>query len=130
MPETIDAFREEIDPAFPIGPSDPVGSLSRVPDAYREAQWAHEGAKATRRSVARYGENADLSPFLPTNLNEAERAVGQVLGPLLEYDATHDSQLTQSLQAFLSHNRSWQQAAETPTCINKPLSTGCAGSRN
>jgi purine catabolism regulator len=112
LPETIHAFREEIDPAFPIGLSDPVGSLSRVPDAYREAQWAHEGAKATGKSVARYGEDADLSPFLPRNLSEAERAVGQVLGPLLEYDATHDSQLTQSLRAFLSHNRSWQQAAE------------------
>jgi purine catabolism regulator len=112
-PETIEAFHEEIDPAITIGLSDPVGSLSRIPDAYREAQWAQEGAKVTGKSVARYGEDADLSPFFPRNLSEAERAVGQVLGPLLNYDATHDSQLTQSLQSFLSHNRSWQRAADS-----------------
>lgn len=110
-PEAIDAFREEIDPDFPIGLSDPIGTVSRAPDAYREAMWALQGAKASGKPVARYGEDASLSPFLPRSLSESRRIVEHVLGPVLDYDAAHDSRLVASLQAFLSHNRSWQRAA-------------------
>lgn len=110
-PKDIDAFRQEIDPAFPIGLSDPIGTVSRVPDAYREAQWALQGAKSAGKPVSRYGDDAALSPFLPRNLSEADRAVWQILGPLLDYDATHGSQLVASLRGFLAHNRSWQRTA-------------------
>jgi purine catabolism regulator len=111
-PETISAFREEIDPSFPMGVSDTIGGLSRVPDAHREAQWSLRGAEATGETIARYGENAPLSPFMPRNLSEAESAAHQVLGALFEYDATHDSQLVESLRSFLAHNRSWNAASE------------------
>ncbi|MDP9457816.1 MAG: PucR family transcriptional regulator [Actinomycetota bacterium] len=110
-PKEIDAFRREIDPAFPIGLSDLIGTVSRVPDAYREAQWALQGAKAVSKPISRYGDDAALSPFLPRNLSETDRAVSQILGPLLDYDATHGSQLVASLKGFLAHNRSWQRAA-------------------
>lgn len=111
--EATDAFREEIDAAFPIGLSDLIGSLSRVPDAYREARWALQSAMATGKSVVRYGEESPLSPFLPRSLSDSRRLVEQVLGPLLEYDASNDTQLVTSLKAFLSHQRSWQRAAES-----------------
>jgi purine catabolism regulator len=110
--ESILAFREEIDLSFPIGLSDPIGTVSRVPDAYREAQWALQGAESAGKSLSRHGEDA-LSPFLPRNLSEAESVVREVLGPLLDYDATHDSQLVASLRTFLGHNRSWRKAAES-----------------
>jgi PucR family transcriptional regulator, purine catabolism regulatory protein len=109
--EAVEALREEIDPAFPIGLSDPVGTVSRAPDAYREAMWALEAAKAAGEPIARYGEDASLSPFLPRSLSESRRIVEHVLGSILAYDAAHDSRLVASLQAFLSHNRSWQRAA-------------------
>lgn len=112
-PEAISAFREEIDASFPIGLSDPVGNISRVPDAQREARWALQGAQATGEPTARYGEHDALSPFLPRNLSEAESAVHRVLGPLIDYDATHDSQLIESLRSFLEHNRSWQSTADS-----------------
>lgn len=107
----VDAFREEVGPAFPIGLSDPVGNLPRVPDAYREAQWALQSAIANNKTVMRYGEESALSPFLPRTLSGANRIVDYILGPLLEYDATNDSQLVASLKTFLSNQRSWQRAA-------------------
>lgn len=110
-PEMIDAFCEEVGSEFPVGLSSPVGSLSRVPDAYREARWALQGATATTKSVVRYGEESALSPFLPHTLSDAHRIVEHVLGPLLEYDAANDSQLVASLKTFLSNQRSWQRAA-------------------
>jgi purine catabolism regulator len=110
-PEVVEAFREEIDPAFPTGLSDPVGSVSRVPDAYREAQWALQDAKATGKPVARYGEDSPHSPFMPRSLSESQRAVEHVLGPIIDYDATHGSRLLVSLETWLSYDRSWQKAA-------------------
>jgi purine catabolism regulator len=109
--EAVEALREEVGPAYPVGLSDPVGTISRAGAAYREAQWALQEARAAGKPVARYGEHTALSPFLPRGLDEARRAVERVLGPLLEYDASHDSRLVASLEAFLSEDRSWQKAA-------------------
>ena len=109
--DAIDAFREEIDPAFPVGLSDPIGTVSRVPDAYREAMWALQGAKASGKPIAKNGERAASSPFLPRSLIESRRIVEHLLGPILDYDAAHDSRLAASLKVFLSENRSWQRAA-------------------
>lgn len=117
-PDSVSAFREEMDSSFPIGLSDPIGNVSRAPDAQREAQWALREAQSSGEPTARYGQNSALSPFMPRNLSEAESAVQQILGPLIEYDATHDSQLVESLQTFLAHNRSWRKAAES-LCIHK-----------
>jgi len=111
-PEALGAFREEIDPSFPTGLSDPIGGVSRVPDAYREAQWALQGARSTGKPVARYGEGSAHSPFMPRSLSESQRAVEHVLGPILDYDAAHGSRLVASLKMWLSHDRSWQKAAD------------------
>src|SRR5215212_9840582 len=110
-PEALQAFREEVGPAFPTGLSDPIGGVSRVPDACREAQWALQGAKAAAKPVARYGEGSAHSPFMPRSLSESQRVVEHVLGPVIDYDATHGSRLLASLQTWLSHDRSWQKAA-------------------
>ena len=109
--DAVDALRDEVSSEVPIGLSDPIGSVSRMPDAYREAQWALQGARATGRPMSRYGEDAALSPFLPRSLSESRRIVRHVLGTVIDYDAAHDSHLTVSLKVFLSHNRSWQKAA-------------------
>ncbi len=109
--EAINVFREEIGSLFPVGLSDPVGDLSRVPDAYREARWALQSAIATENPLVKYGDESALSPFLPRNLSDAHRIVDRVLGPLLEYDAANDSELIASLKIFLSQQRSWQRAA-------------------
>jgi purine catabolism regulator len=109
-PEALTSFRQEIDPNFTIGLSDPLGGAYRVPEARREAQWALEGAHENNVPFIRYGEDAP-SPFLPRDLGEAERIVRRVLGPALEYDASHDARLVESLRVFLEHNRSWKKAA-------------------
>lgn len=116
--ESISSLRDEVDRSFSIGLSDPIGHVSRVPDAHREAQWAWRGAQVNGEPVARYGENEAFSPFLPRNLSEAENAARQILGSLIDYDRTHDSRLVESLHTFLEHNRSWRRAAES-LCVHK-----------
>ena len=107
-PEAIGGVRAETGSAS-IGVSDPLGRLSRVPEAGREARWALDGARADRVPMVRYGE--DASSLLPAGLGGGERLVSRVLGPLLDYDASHETELVASLRTFLESNRSWKDAA-------------------
>ena len=110
--EAISAFCEEVDPALPVDLSNLLGDVSRLLVVYREAQWALKGAKDTGKPLARYAQDSALSPFMPRSLSEAARAIEHVLGPVLDYDATHSSRLVASLEAWLSYDRSWQKAAD------------------
>ena len=103
-------LRQELDSSVPLGLSDPFHGVSRAPDAAREAQWALEAAQAIGSPVVRYGENSPL--FLPRTLTEAEAVVTRVIGPLLDYDRDHGTELVESLRVFLTCNRSWQRAAK------------------
>jgi purine catabolism regulator len=109
-PESIAALRDELEPQAALGLSDPLGRLARAAEAQREAVWARHAAQGAGRSLVRYGEEAP-SFFMPRVLGDAQRAVEEILGPLLAYDAAHDAQLVTSLRAFLSHNRSWKETA-------------------
>jgi PucR family transcriptional regulator, purine catabolism regulatory protein len=109
-PGAVRAVREEADPATVVGLSGPLGGPSRVADAEREARWALEAGAEGGSRVVRYGDDV-ASFFLPRGLSEAERAVTHVLGDLLDYDREHHSDLVNSLRVFLSHNRSWKDAA-------------------
>ena len=91
--------------------SRPVAGVGRVPDAVREARLAlRRHAPATAASCG-YGEND--RPFMPRTVAEATAVVDRILGPLIEYDREHNSELVHSLEQFLRANRSWQRAAET-----------------
>jgi purine catabolism regulator len=95
----------------PVGLSDPVSSSSRVADAYREALWALQGARATGSEIVCYGEDA-ASPFLPRDHGELRAIVHHMLGPLLEYDAEHSTPLVASLRIYLARNRSLKETSE------------------
>jgi PucR family transcriptional regulator, purine catabolism regulatory protein len=109
-PADLDALRKELDSGVSIGVSDPFHTVSRAPDAAREAQWALQAARAGGGELVRYGENSPL--FLPRTLSQAQAAVTRVIGPLLDYDRDHGTELVDSLRVFLNCNRSWQRAAK------------------
>lgn len=93
-----------------LGVSDPLGRPDRAPDAAREARWAQTAANNLGRPLVRYGEGTPL--FLPRTLGEAAMAAERVLGPVIEYDAEHGTELVSTLAVFLEHNRSWQRSSE------------------
>jgi purine catabolism regulator len=104
------AFAEEA--TGPVGVSAELGRPSRASDAAREARLALEMARSEHRSRFTYGERARGAPFLPASLSDAEAVVANLLGPLIDYDAEHETRLLESLRCFLEHNRSWQRTAE------------------
>ncbi len=102
------------DPAAHVGASEVVGSLTRTPEAAREARWALETPPSGEIAHAA----ADSSLFLPRTVREGEAAVSRVLGPLLDYDTEHDTTLVESLAVFFAAQRSWQAAAKE-LCVHK-----------
>lgn len=91
------------------GVSAEIGTAHRIPEAAREALWALGLAATSEKRVVRF---ADDSPMLvPRTLDEAHIIVSRILGPLVAYDADHNSRLLATLRAVLQANRSWNQAA-------------------
>jgi purine catabolism regulator len=96
-----------------VGVSDAVNSLSRLPEAIREARWSLEAAGSAITGTA-----TNSSMFLPRSVSEGEAAVTRVLGPLLDYDTEHSTKLVESLEVFFGAQRSWQEAAKQ-LCVHK-----------
>lgn len=92
------------------GVSATVHALSRLADGAREANWAREGARSERQRVATYAVDETL--FMPRTVAGAEAAVASVLGPLIQYDQEHGSELVHSLRVYFDANRSWQAASK------------------
>nr|MDA8291779.1 PucR family transcriptional regulator ligand-binding domain-containing protein [Actinomycetota bacterium] len=92
-----------------LGASAPVRVVSRLGDASREARVALRIAAKRGGGVARYGSAGVLPAFHDPVASQA--LVDDVLGPLLEYDREHGTELLASLTAFLVNRRSWSRTA-------------------
>ncbi|MGN6378467.1 MAG: PucR family transcriptional regulator [Gaiellales bacterium] len=92
------------------GISEPFDDPGGLETAVRDARWALGAALDTGVPVVDQRANS-ASLVAPRSVDEAERLVEQVLGPLREYDASHRSELELTLRVFLEENRSWQRAS-------------------
>jgi purine catabolism regulator len=93
-----------------VGLSAPVASVERIPSAAREARWALHGASPRRSRVVRYGDGQAASWTLA--LDRSEELAEHVLGPLLDYDRIHQTELVRTLAVLLANNRSPTRTAE------------------
>ena len=92
-----------------VGVSQPLAAIGRLADAFREARWALESARQSGAQSAVYGSHG--SYFMPNTVAEGEVAVQRLLGPLLTYDESNESELVRSLQVYFDANRSWQEGS-------------------
>jgi PucR family transcriptional regulator, purine catabolism regulatory protein len=93
-----------------IGVSDRFTGAADLPDAARQARWALETTRPGRSELARYGEQSDT--FLPRTLSESRHAVDRILGPLVDYDREHETDLLGTLRTYLECDRSPARAAK------------------
>ncbi|MDR7303553.1 PucR family transcriptional regulator [Haloactinomyces albus] len=92
-----------------IGISRPISLVSRLPEASRESTWSLGIADRTDTSVVRYG---DAAPWVGlSNIADAQSLIDRVLRPLLDHEAEHTIGLVETLDSFLSNQRSWQRTA-------------------
>jgi PucR family transcriptional regulator, purine catabolism regulatory protein len=113
MPVTewaLDVLAQRLGGQATLGISEPLSRSSRAPTAVREATWAVRAAVTTSSRTARF---ADATMF--SVLREPEEArvvVDRVLGRLIDYDATHSSDMVATLDTYLRCERSWLQTAK------------------
>ncbi|MFF3611466.1 PucR family transcriptional regulator [Streptomyces sp. NPDC002580] len=86
----------------------PPGAALRV--AQREALWAVARAVESGRSVVRYGDDG-AGRWLPDDPAVLAALVEHVLGAVLRYDASHDSQLLVSARTWMERDRRTETAA-------------------
>lgn len=84
--------------------SEPFRALESLAEAAQSAAWRRRLSLGDSRSNI-------LSALVPQALSDAKRLVDAVLGPLLQYDKGHRSDLVLSAEAFLDSNRSWESAS-------------------
>jgi purine catabolism regulator len=92
-----------------LGISARTADIQRLPDSVRQARWALQAALADNVATAEYSTAAPL--FLPRTLSEAHFAARAVLGEIIDHDAAHGTNLLETLEQFLSHDRSWTATA-------------------
>ena len=108
--ETQELVLRELSATFDIGLSEPVAEMEGLATGLLEARWALDSDAPDGARVRRYAERH--AEFGPRSVAEARLTVDRILGPILRWDAEHDTHLLASLEAFLRHNRSWVRAGE------------------
>jgi PucR family transcriptional regulator, purine catabolism regulatory protein len=93
-----------------VGVSARTSVIARVGDCLRQSRWALHAARADGSGIAEYSSAAPL--FLPRTLTEAHFAARAVLGDLLDYDEQNQTQLVQTLDVYLTLDRSWSDTAD------------------
>jgi purine catabolism regulator len=92
-----------------VGASEPFTDPTTTPIAAQQARWAL-GASTAERPLAHFGRVHSV--FGARTPEEATLTVSTVLGPIIDYDLEHSTELLKSLRIFLHSNRSWKRAAD------------------
>jgi purine catabolism regulator len=95
-----------------VGVSSTIENPARLALARRQVLWslARAGSSADRR-IARFGATDGFAHWLPTDLGALRQIVNATLGPIVDYDATHDTELLRTLVTFFRNQRKLTAAA-------------------
>lgn len=110
--ELFTAVAEELGTCCVAGVSARLSSGNGIIEATRQAKLAMGLAIEAGVRLRRYGEAQSVTGLVPRSVDEARRLVRDVLGPLIDHDAAHGTDLTGTLFAFLRNDRAWRATAE------------------
>ncbi|MGO4588850.1 helix-turn-helix domain-containing protein [Paenarthrobacter sp. 2TAF44] len=86
--------------------SEPFWALDSLIDAAQSAAWRRQLDSESNKERVHAARR-----LVPVSLQQAKELVESVLGPLLQYDVGHRSDLVRSTEVFLEANRSWESAS-------------------
>ena len=110
-PDLLRFLATKLGPQCAAGSSTPLAASTQVSEAARQAQLAAAQALEAGRRYLRYGTGQPDAGFLPRSVEDTRQLVRRILGPLVEYDRSHDGTLVESLRTFLSNDGVWQRSA-------------------
>ena len=93
-----------------LGVSRRFAATAGIATARREARWALFRAADMSERVVRFDDDRDIG-WLPAGAAAQREAVERILGPAIEYDRTHRTELVRSVDVWLGQDRSTGRAA-------------------
>lgn len=109
--DTLECLRSGLGVDAVAGISGPVTEAAGFRESVRQARLALAQALEARKSAVRYGEINTGYLTMPRSLEEASALVGRYLGPVIEYDRVHGTELLATLTTFLENDGSWKATA-------------------
>ncbi|MGP9723048.1 PucR family transcriptional regulator [Corynebacterium sp. AOP40-9SA-29] len=94
------------------GVSSPLTANSSFPELVRQARLAASRAMESGQVCVRYGSAWDDSDLFPASVEGVRGLVRRVLGPLIDYDRDHGTDLVNSVWVLLDHDGNWSRSAE------------------
>lgn len=95
-----------------VGISSGIANHARLAVARRETLWALASAGGVvSRRVVRFAEQDRFAHWFPADFEALALMVNSTLGPILEYDAEHNSELFKSLVVYFRSQRKLRNAA-------------------
>lgn len=95
------------------GVSQLVHGMADLGDAFRQAQFALSASAGGSHSVSVFDDLGVIQFLLaPAQRDDLDRFAEQVLGPLVQYDRAHRTELIRSLDTYLALDCSLQRSAE------------------
>jgi purine catabolism regulator len=83
-----------------------------VPEARRQAHLALQNALENATLLCRYGRAGEEQEYFHQSIAEARVLVQKVLGPVMDYDRKNRANLLETLEAFLTADRSYVKVAQ------------------
>jgi purine catabolism regulator len=93
------------------GSSSPFDPGDRLDVPHREARWAAARARGAGRAHLSYGEDDPAGRWLPEDVHALDALVTRVLGPAIDYDSAHQSQLVGTVRTWMERDRRTEEAA-------------------
>lgn len=93
-----------------LGVSRGFAAAGGLATARREARWALFRAADMSEQVVRFDDDRDIR-WLPAGAAAQREVVERILGPAIEYDRTHRTELVRSVEVWLAQDRSTGRAA-------------------
>lgn len=109
--DLIEAIRRAVGERSRIGVSSPLNAATGLVEAVRQARLALAQAEDGGEPRVTYAASRAVS-LLPDTVAEASALALRYLGPLLDHDRSHSTELVTTVEVFLSTNGSWKQTAE------------------
>lgn len=94
-----------------IGVSLPVSGVVGMTEAKRQAYLALQDSLEANTGVSRYGSPNDEQAYFPRSITESRALIRQILGPIIEHDRKSRGDLMETLETFLTADRSFVRAA-------------------
>jgi purine catabolism regulator len=94
-----------------VGVSRPFDATASFIVGRREAQWAVARAAERGRGLVRYGDD-QISRWLARDSADLAVLASDVLGPVIDYDSAHSTDLLLSVRTWLERDRGTESAAQ------------------